>query len=189
MRSFLQCFTRGSPCGLKIDADGIQLTRKAARYRVASQSVQLSTSMARIRAAKDHCGRTLDPFAMSWDDNHFRTSTAHYTTTAFQLVGGMGSLRCLPDLPLQKMQSGCATLIRQSGNILDIVKAIFDRSNRALGFVNKHRVHLLMKGLCRAANSCKADLVVGALRIAFNGLCLAASFHTGEDSPVVLRGN
>ena len=38
------------------------------------------------------------------------------------------------------------------------------------GFVNQHRVHLLMKDLCRAVNSCKPGLIVDALRIACNGL-------------------
>ena len=37
---------RRSTCGLKIDVDGIQLTRKAARFRVAFRSLSLSTSMA-----------------------------------------------------------------------------------------------------------------------------------------------
>ena len=61
-------------------------------------------------------------------------------------------------------------MLRQSRNILDIAKVICSRSNRVLGFVNQHRVHLLMKGLCRTAKSCKPGLVVGALRIACNGL-------------------
>ena len=37
---------RGSTYGLKIDVDGIQLTRKAARFRVAFRSLSLSTGMA-----------------------------------------------------------------------------------------------------------------------------------------------
>ena len=40
-----------------------------------------------------------------------------------------------------------------------------------------------MEGLCRTANSCKAALVVGALRITCNGLCTAARFHTAEENP------
>ena len=44
---------RGSACGLKIDADGIQLTSNAARIRVASRSALLSNGMASIRAATD----------------------------------------------------------------------------------------------------------------------------------------
>ena len=39
-----------------------------------------------------------------------------------------------------------------------------------------------MKGLCRAANSCKAGVVVGALRIACDGLCTAARFPSTEDN-------
>ena len=69
-------------------------------------------------------------------------------------------------------------MIRQSGNILDIASAICSRSNRALGFVRQHRVHSLMKDLCRAANSCKAGLITGALRVACNGLCTAAILPT-----------
>ena len=38
---------RRSTCGLKIDVDGIQLTSKAARFRVASRSDVLSAGMAR----------------------------------------------------------------------------------------------------------------------------------------------
>ena len=176
---------RRSACGLKIDVDGIQLTSKAARFRVASRSAQLSTGMACIRAAKDHCGRTLDSFARSWDDRSFRTSTAYCTATALQLVSGMDSLRSSRDLPFHKMQSGAATMLRQSGNILDIAS---NRSNRALGFVNQHRVHLLVKGLCRTANSCKGGLVVGALRIACNGLYTGVRFHTAEENPGCLLG-
>ena len=36
-----------------------------------------------------------------------------------------------------------------------------------------------MKDFCRAANCCKASLIVGALRVACNGLCTAARFHSG----------
>ena len=109
--------------------------------------------MERIRAAKDHGGRTL----------------------AFQLVNTMGSLLSLRNLPFHKMQSGAVSLIRQSGSIRDIATAICSRSNCAIGFVNQHRV---VEGLCRAANSCKAGVVVGALRIACYRLCKAARFHT-----------
>ena len=60
------------------------------------------------------------------------------------------------------------------------------RSNCALGFVNQHRVQhrvqSLMTGLCRTANSCKAGLIMGALRIACNGLCTAARFHSAEEN-------
>ena len=75
---------RGSACGLKIDADGIQLTTKAARFRVTSQSAVLSTGMDRIRAAKDYCGGTLDSFTRSWDDKYFHTSTAHFTASTLR---------------------------------------------------------------------------------------------------------
>ena len=45
-------------------------------------------------------------------------------------------------------RSGAATLLRQSENVLGIAQAVRSRSNRALGFVNKHRVHLLtVKGI------------------------------------------
>ena len=40
-----------------------------------------------------------------------------------------------------------------------------------------------MKGLCRTANSCKPDLIAGAVRGACNGLCTAAKFHTVEENP------
>ena len=68
----------------------------------------------------------------------------------------------------QKMQgreeSGASAPIRQSGSILDIDTAIF------------------------AASWCKAGLVAGALRIAGNGLCTAARFHTAEENPGCLLG-
>ena len=53
----------GCTCGPKVDVDGIHFTGEAARFRVASRSAVLSTSMARIRTAKDHCGRALDSFS------------------------------------------------------------------------------------------------------------------------------
>ena len=40
-----------------------------------------------------------------------------------------------------------------------------------------------MRGLCRTAHSCKPGFVVGALRIACNGLCTAAWFRTAKDNP------
>ena len=86
------------------------------------------------------------------------------------------------------MQSGAATLLRQSGNILDIAQAICKRSNRVLGFVNEYRVHLLMKGLCRAANSYKPGFFVGAVRVACNGLCTVARFHTVDEHPGCILG-
>ena len=95
---------RGRACGLKIDVDGGHLTSKAARFRVASQSAVLSTGMNRICAGNDHCCRNLDSFARSWDDMYPVSSTAHFTTSAFQLVIRMDSLRSLRDLPFHKMQ-------------------------------------------------------------------------------------
>ena len=67
---------RGSACGLKIDVDDIQLMSKAARCRVASRSDLLSSGMARIGAAKDHDGRTLDSCARGWDDMYLHSSTS-----------------------------------------------------------------------------------------------------------------
>ena len=81
-----------------------------------------------------------------------------------------------------------ATMLRESGHILDIAKAICSRSDCALGFVDQLRVHSLIKGLCRTAISCKAGLIVGALRIACNGLCTAARFHTAEEHSGCLLG-
>ena len=115
---------RGSGCGLKIDVDDSQLTSKAARFRVAFRSAQLSSGMERIRAAKDHCDRTLDSFAASWDEKYFRPSTAYFTTSAFQLLNGTDSLRCRRNLLVHEMQSFAATLKRQSDNVLDIAQAI-----------------------------------------------------------------
>ena len=44
-------------------------------------------------------------------------------------------------------------------------------------------MHLLRNGLCRTANLCKAGLIVGALRVACNGLPTAARFRTAEENP------
>ena len=77
----------------------------------------LSAGMARIRAAKDHDGRTLDSCARSWGDLNLHSSTAHFTTT-FLVVNAMDILRSLRSLPFQKMQTGAALMIRQSGSIL-----------------------------------------------------------------------
>ena len=79
-------------------------------------------------------------------------------------------------------------MLRQSGDILDIARAICSSSNGALGFVNQHRVLSLMQGSCRTANSCEAGLIVGALRIACNCLCTAARFHTAGENPGCLVG-
>ena len=88
----------------KIDVDGVQLTSKAARFRVASQSAVLSTGMNRICAGNDHCCRTLDSFPRSWDEMYLVSSTAHFTTSAFQVVDRMDSLRSMRDLPFHKMR-------------------------------------------------------------------------------------
>ena len=85
-------------------------------------------------------------------------------------------------------KSGAATLIHQSGSIFDIATAVCSRSNCAIGFVKQHRVLSLMEGLCRTANSCKAGMVVGALRIVCNGLCTAGRFHTAVENPGYLLG-
>ena len=45
-----------------------------------------------------------------------------------------------------------------------------------------------MNGLCRAANSREAAMVVSALRIACIGLCTAARFHTAKENPGCLLG-
>ena len=39
-----------------------------------------------------------------------------------------------------------------NNNVLGIAQVVCKRLNRALDFVNQHRVHLLMKGLCRAVS-------------------------------------
>ena len=69
----------------------------------------------------------------------------------------------------------------QANNVLGIAQAVCSRSNRVL-------CHLLMKGLCRAANSCKLGLIVGALRVACNGLCTAVRFHTVEENRACVLG-
>ena len=89
----------------------------------------------------------------------------------------------LRNLPFHRIQSGAASMIRQSGNIFDIAQAICTRSNRVLGFFHPYRVHLLMMGSCRTANSCKAGLIVGAPRVACNGLCTAARLHSTDENP------
>ena len=69
-------------------------------------------------------------------------------------------------------------MLRQSRNILDIAQAICARSKRILGFVSQYRVHLLMKGLCRVANSCKPSFIVGGVR----------RFHAVDDHRCCLLG-
>ena len=111
------------------------------------------------------------------------SSIAHFTDAAFRLVTEWTGSRSLMDLPYHRMHSGAASMIRQSGNLLDIASAICSRSNCALRVFNQHRALSLTQGLCRTANTCKAGLIVGALRIACNGLCTAARFHSaGENS-------
>ena len=154
-----------------------------ARFRVASLSDVLSAGMARVRAARDHDGRTLDSCTRSWDDKYLHSSAAHSTATAFQMVNAMGSLQNLRNLPFHKMQSGATSMVRESGNILDIPKAICTRSSRVLGFVNQYRVHLLM-----AANSFKAGLVMTVLRVACSGPCTATRFHTADENLRCLLG-
>ena len=126
--------------------------------------------MARIRAARDHEGGTLGSCARGWDDNV------------------MDSHQNFRSYPFHKMQSGAASMIRQSGNILDIAHAICTRSSHILGFVIQHRVHSLMNGLCRTASSCKAGLTVGALRVDCNGLCAATRSQTADENPGYLLG-
>ena len=159
----------------------------AAQFRVASLSV-LSPGMARVRAASDHDDGTLDSCARGWDDKYLHSSTAHFAATAFQMDNAMNSLQNFRSLLFHKMQSGAASMIRQSGNIVDIAQAICTRSNHVLGFVNQCRVHLLMNGLRRAAIFCGAGLIVGALRVDCNGLCTAIRSHTADEIPGCLLG-
>ena len=144
----------------KIDVDVIQLASKAARFTAASRSAVSSTGMDRIRAAKDHCGRALDSFARSG------------TTSTFTLR--------LPTSPPVRF-SWLAEWTVSEGPFAAA-------QNCVLGFVNQHRVHSVEKGLRPTANSCKAGLFVGALRIACDGLCTAARFDTAEENPGCLLG-
>ena len=83
---------------------------------------------------------------------------------------------------------GAAALTRQSGNILDIATALCSRYNSSISCVNQHRVLSHMEGLCRGTSTCKVGNVVSALRIAHNGLCTAAIFHSTEENPGCLSG-
>ena len=94
-------------------------------------------------------------------------------------------------------ESGAATMLRQSEKVLHIANATCRRSNRVLGFVKKYRVHLLMKELYPSANSCKfgrtanlckPGLIVGALRVACDGLCTVARFHNADEHPGCILG-
>ena len=79
-------------------------------------------------------------------------------------------------------------MIRWSGIILDVAQASCTRSNRVLGSDHQHRVHLLMKCLCRSANSCEAGLIVGVRRVAGTDLCTAASIRSADENPGCLLG-
>ena len=115
-------FRRGSTCGLKIDVDGVQLTSKAARFRVASRSCCRLEWRAFV-ARKIVVVEPLIPSSLSWEDRYFNTSVAYHTTTAFQEVNRMDGLHSLRDVPFHKTQSGAATMLRESGNILDTAKS------------------------------------------------------------------
>ena len=119
---------RGSSGGLKIDTDGIQLTSKAARFRVTSQSASLFSGMERVRAAEDHDEITVESTTGSWVEKYLRSATADHTTAAFQLVDNVDSLRSLRNLPPRVMQSGTAAQVRQSDGILDIATALLRQS-------------------------------------------------------------
>ena len=45
-----------------------------------------------------------------------------------------------------------------------------------------------MNCICRTANTSKAGLIVGALRITCNGLCTAARFHSADENPGCFLG-
>ena len=65
-------------------------------------------------------------------------------------------------------KSGTAALMHQSGSILDIATVIFQPLQLCHWFCQLAPCALsVVQGLCRAANSCKAGLVVGALRITY----------------------
>ena len=150
---------------------------------------QLEWSVSALQ--KGHWDRTLDRFTASWDEMYCRSSTVYFAPFAFQLVKGMDSLRSLRALPFHKMHSGAATMLRQSDNVLNIAHAICTRSDRALGFVNQHRVHwvhVFIKGLCRAANSCKIGILVRAFGVACNGLRTYARFTPPKKILVALWG-
>ena len=56
----------------------------------------------------------------------------------------------------------CHSVMGKAITSSTVPKPFADVSNKALGLANRHLVYLLMQGLCRAANSCKRGLVVGA---------------------------
>ena len=100
-----------------------------------------------------------DSCAKSWDDFYLHSSTAHFTTTAFQKVNALERLQSLKNLPFRKIRSGAAAMIRQSNNIIHIASAICSRSNRALGFVSQHRVPSLTKGFVGLPTLVKPSLL------------------------------
>ena len=79
------------------------------------------------------------------------------------------------------MQSGAAAMIRQIGNIFDIVSAICSRSNRALGCVRQHRVHSLAMplGMWRriTANDIAINVLPCSAPVLLPGLVLATAFR------------
>ena len=88
---------------------------------------------------------------------------------------------------IDKWTSGAATLIRQSGSIFDTATAICSRSNCAIGFVNQHRV-LSLSLVAYVGQPTRVKLVWWWARIACNGLCTAARFHTaGGNTGCLLR--
>ena len=74
-------------------------------------------------------------------------------------------------------------MLRQRVNELGIANADCSPAESVSGFVSQHRVHLLMQIVCLTSNSCRRGLIVGALRIACNGLYTAARLHNDEDDP------
>ena len=76
------------------------------------------------------------------------------------------------------IQSGAATLLRQGENILDFAEDNCGRSNHVLGFVNKHRVHLLMQ----ASSCCQLMQIWTYHWCPLNGLCATARFNTTEEN-------
>ena len=87
--------------------------------------------MERIRAAEDHCGRTLDSFAGNWDERCCRSSTSFFHFLPLPAGYGMNSLRCSRDASVLKMRSGAAlfgasspaspiVLLRRSCQVVDV---------------------------------------------------------------------
>ena len=72
---------------------------------------------------------------------------------------------------------------RPSKNGDSIIDAVSSRANRISGLLSLHRVHTLMQGLYRTANTCWPGLMVGAVRITCNSLCTAARFRSNDNNP------